>query len=157
MFKDGLFRTRPDLEQFGDFFATSICQDKDGVFWVGLGDHGLIRMDENGVEKVNSGTVADSMPTTASYVSKDGSIWFGTEKGLVVYSEGKFYEYEGNVLNSAKINKIICDRENNIWIATDRNGIGKLTKGKFKIIRMEYSVNSIAEDRSGCPHQHKAL
>lgn len=149
VFKDGLFRTRPDLAQFGDFFATSICQDKDGVFWVGLGDHGLIRMDENGVEKVVSGTVADYKPTTASYVSKDGSIWFGTESGLVVYSEGRFYEYEGAVLNNAKINKIICDRENNIWLATDRNGIGKLTKGKFKIIRMAHSVNSIAEDRAG--------
>ncbi|MCR4715158.1 MAG: hypothetical protein K5751_12380 [Treponemataceae bacterium] len=149
VFRDGLFRTRSDLAQFGDFFATSICQDKDGVFWVGLGDHGLIRMNEHGVEKVESGTVADYMPTTASFVSKDGTIWLGTEKGLVVYSEGKFCEYEGTVLNSAKINKIICDRENNIWIATDRNGIGKLTKGKFKIIRMEQSVNSLTEDRSG--------
>ena len=149
VFKDGLFRTRPDLDQFGDFFATSICQDNDGVFWVGLGDKGLIRMDENGVQKVHSGTVMDSSPTTASYVSKDGSIWFGTEKGLVVFNDGKFYEYEGSGLSSAKINKIICDRENNIWVATDRNGIGKLTKGRFKIIHMGQAVNSIVEDRAG--------
>ena len=53
------------------------------------------------------------------------------------------------ILNSAKINKIMGDRENHIWIATDRNGIGKLTRGKFKIIRMEDAVNSIAEDRAG--------
>ena len=149
LFKDGLFRSLPEFSKFGNYSATSICQGKDGAFWIGLGDHGLVRIDDNGAERVVTGTVADSVPVTSSYVADDGCIWFGTESGLVVYSEGKFYEYTGSALANAKINKIVCDRENHIWIATDRNGIGKLTKGKFKIIRMDKAVNSIAEDRSG--------
>ncbi len=151
LFRDGLFRARREFAAFtgGTFFATSICQDKEGKFWIGLGDHGLVRLTENGVEQIVSGTIADTSPTTASYVAPDGTIWFGTERGLVVYSEGQFHEYTASGLNSAKINKIMGDRENHIWIATDRNGIGKLTRGKFKIIRMEDAVNSIAEDRAG--------
>ena len=150
LYTGDIFRTRPEVEQFEPFFATSICQDSDGVFWIGLGEEGIIRM-RNGrdVEKIKTNTYLDNITTSSIYSAQNGDLWFGTEKGLVVYDDGKFIEYNGDVLNSAKINKIICDRENNIWFSTDRNGIGKLTKGKFKIKKLGVAVNSITEDRSG--------
>ena len=149
MFADGIFRTRPELESYGIYFATSICQDLKGTFWIGLGDHGLIHVHDGTFEMLKTGTAVDVMPTTAMFSESDGTIWFGTEQGLVVYSDGEFHEYGGDVLSSAKINKIISDRENNIWLATERNGIGKLTNGKFKMNRLGVTVNSIAEDREG--------
>ena len=149
LFSDGLFRKRQELEPFGIYFVTSICQDLSGVYWIGLGDNGLARVENGEVKKMVTGTAVDTFPTTASYIAPDGSIWFGTEKGLVVYSGGKFYEYTGEILDTAKINKIISDREGNIWIATDRSGIGKLTLGKFKMDRLDVTVNSITEDRHG--------
>ena len=150
MFNDGIFRTIPELESYGLYFATAICQDLKGVFWVGLGENGLLRIQNANIEKIQSNTILDQAATTSIYTTRDGTIWFGSEHGLVVLSEGNFYEYNGNnALSSAKINKIICDRENNIWLATERNGIGKLTNGKFKMTKLGVTVNSIAEDQKG--------
>ena len=70
-----------------------------------------MRLTENGVEQIVSGTIADTSPTTASYVAPDGTIWFGTERGLVVYSEGQFHEYTASGLNSSKINNKIIIAE----------------------------------------------
>ena len=150
MFNDGIFRTIPELESYGIYLATAICQDLKGVFWVGLGENGILRIQNANIEKIQSNTILDQAATTSIYTTRDGTIWFGSEHGLVVLSEGNFYEYNGNnVLSSAKINKIICDRENNIWLATERNGIGKLTNGKFKMTKLGITVNSIAEDQKG--------
>ena len=150
MFNDGIFRTIPELESYGIYFATAICQDLKGVFWVGLGENGLLRIQNANIEKIQSNTILDQAATTSIYTTRDGTVWFGSEHGLVVLSEGNFYEYNGNnALSSAKINKIICDRENNIWLATERNGIGKLTNGKFKMTKLGVTVNSIAEDQKG--------
>ena len=149
LYEDGLFVKRQELEPFGIYFVTSICQDKDDGYWIGLGDNGLVYIKNGVVKKIETGTVADTISTSASYLAEDGSIWFGTEKGLVVYAEGKFHEYTGDILDTAKINKIICDREGNIWIATDRSGIGKITHGKFKMDKLDVTVNSITEDRQG--------
>lgn len=150
LYTGDIFRTRPEVEQFEPFFATSICQDSDGEFWIGLGEEGIIRM-KNGrdVEKLTTNTILDNITTSSIYSAPNGNIWFGTERGLVVYADGNFIEYNKDVLNSAKINKIISDRENNIWFSTDRNGIGKLTKGKFTIKKLGVAVNSITEDRAG--------
>ena len=149
LFEDGLFRTRSGLDDFGIYFATSICQDADGYYWIGLGENGLYKMKNDVFEKVDTGTILDHVAITSSFISKDEVIWFGTEKGLVVYTKNKFYEYHGKILNNTKINKIISDREDNIWFATDKNGIGKLTHGKFKMNRLGVTVNCITEDRTG--------
>ena len=150
LYQNEVFRTRPEIKKFGNCFATAISQDKRGVYWVGLGDDGIIRMQNGEAEKIKTGTMLDNVSTNSIFTNKDGTIWFGTESGLAVYENGKFHEFTGYDLTAAKINKIICDRENNIWFATDRNGIGKLTHGKFRMRKFNTSVNSITEDRFGC-------
>ena len=148
-FDDGIFYTRPELDNFENYFATAICQDSKGAYWVALGDYGLVKVFNGSLERIKTGTIADYAATDTFYVGSGDTIWIGTERGIVVYNHGTFFEYKNPVLSSAKINKIICDRENNFWIATDRNGVGKLTLGKFRINKLGLTVNSIAEDRSG--------
>lgn len=145
LYKNGLFTRRPELEEYDDYFASTICQDNDGNLWVGLSEQGLVKISGGKVTHIETGTMLDTIPTWASHVSKDGTIWFGCEKGLVVYSKGKFYEYSDSD-SIQKINKIISDREGNVWIATDRNGVGKLTHGKFRMTKLKTSVNAIAQD-----------
>lgn len=149
LFTDGLFRTRPELDQFGNYLVTSICQDLQGNFWVGLSTQGLVKMSDGKAEMLHTGTRLDTSPTWANYVAKDGSIWFGTEKGVVVYNDGKFYEYKDSETSIAKINKIVADREGNLWFATDRNGIGKLTHGRFSMTKFNGASNAIAEGKNG--------
>ena len=149
LFTDGIFKTRPELDVFGNYLVSSIFQDLNGNFWISMGDHGIIRLFPGKIERVKTGTILDTVPTITSYIAPNGSIWFGTEKGLVVYDNGQYYSYNGPSLANANINRIICDREGNIWFATDRNGIGKMTHGKFKMNHLGTTVNSITEDRFG--------
>ena len=149
LFSDGIFRTRPEFDQFGNYLATAICQDRQGIFWIGLGEQGIFCASNGNVKKITTGTLLDSCSTCSIYSSPTGIIWFGTERGIVAYENGKFHEYSHQQLSNANINKIICDREGNIWLATDKSGIGKLTHGKFTMMKLHVPVNSITEERSG--------
>lgn len=148
--KDNLFKPHEGFEQFTSFFATAITQDFQGKFWIGLGDKGIATMYNGQVQLLHTETILDTVPTTAITQDSKGTIWFGTEHGLVIYAEGKFVEYKGAPeLSSSNINKIIQDREGNVWFATDRNGIGKMTLGKFEMHRLGVTVNCISEDDNG--------
>ena len=148
-FTNGLFRSVPFMDEFGDYTVTAISQDLQGNFWLGLGSKGIVRVKNGVATKVRTGTILDNAPTGTIYAANDGSLWFGTEDGLVVLSNGKFYECPIKNIHGAKINKIICDREGNVWLSTDRNGIGKLTQGRFAMTKTQGSVNAIAEGRDG--------
>ena len=149
VFKDGLFRTIPSMDKFGDYAVTDVCQDRDGNFWVGTDNSGLVKIVNGEAIAVHTGTILDSIPVTAIFQAQDGNVWFGTESGLVVYSEGKFHVCDKAEIQNAKINRIISDREGNIWIATDRNGVGKMTRSRFKMFRTGETSNAIAEGKDG--------
>ncbi len=149
MYSDGLFRTMPELDVFGNYLVSVIAQDLKGDFWIGMGNDGLVKVRNGSVSKVDTGTFLDNSSTWSIFADKNGTVWFGSESGVGVLDGGSFYENRMEGLSSSKINKITKDREGNIWLATDRNGIGKLTHGKFKMRKMSYPTNSIAEDLDG--------
>ncbi|MBO4404883.1 MAG: hypothetical protein J5780_06090 [Treponema sp.] len=149
IFQDGIFKTLHDFNEFGNYTATAITQDRAGTFWIALGQQGLVKMNNTGIQSVKTGTILDTTTTNCIYQDPLGTIWFGTEKGLVVFSNGEYTEYTGESLRNTTINGIISDREGNIWIATDRNGIGKLTQSKFKMLKLGTAVNSICEGLDG--------
>ena len=156
LFSDGLFHTIPQIDDYfsknsddGKYFATAITQDLNGDFWIGMAEKGLIRLRNGEFTKVHTGTVLDNTSTWSIYVLSDGRMVFGTERGVVSYNNGGFYEAKKKELATAKINKIMRDREGNIWLATDRNGIGKLTHGKFSVMHFGIAANAIAEDEMG--------
>ena len=148
--KEGLFKPIPAFDRIPYYFATAILQDADKSFWFGLGDKGIATLNKGQLKILKTGTILDTIPTNTILLDSKGIIWFGTEHGLVVYADGKFTEYTGaQELASSNINKIIEDREGNIWFATDRNGIGKMTLGKFKMYRLGVTVNSFAQANDG--------
>ena len=148
--QDGLFKQLDEFEKYSTYFATAIFQDAQGTFWFGLGDKGIAKMSGGNVEILKTNTLLDHIPTCTILQDRSGTIWFGTEDGLAVYNNGKFIEYAGAPeLANSNINRIIQDREGNIWFATDRNGIGKMTQGKFKLHRLGITVNSIAQFSNG--------
>ena len=147
---DGVFKPHEAFEKYSTYFATAIFQDHKGQFWIGLGDKGIATMLHDNANILKTGTLLDDTPTTTILEDSNGTIWFGTEHGLVVYNNGKFEEYRGAPeLATSNINRIIQDREGNVWFATDRNGIGKMTHGKFLMHRLAKTVNCIAEAPDG--------
>lgn len=150
LYSDGLFHTIPQVDKyFGSYFATSIIQDSGGTFWIGMGDSGIVCLENGDFKKITTNTILDNIPTWSMYVAQDDTILFGTEHGVVSFHKGLFEESHDKDLSAAKINRIIRDREGNIWFASDRNGIGKLTHGKFNFTKLDTTVNAIAEDEVG--------
>ena len=124
LYSDGLFHTIPQVDKyFGSYFATSIIQDLSGTFWIGMGDSGIVCLENGDFKKIRTNTILDNIPTWSMYVAQDGTILFGTEHGVVSFHKGVFEESHDKDLSAAKINRIIRDREGNIWFASDRNGI----------------------------------
>ena len=147
---DGVFKPLDEFEKYTTYFATSIFEDNQHKIWVGLGEKGVAVLADGKAEILKTGTLLDRLPTHSILQDTNGTIWFGTERGLVVYTAGKFIEYNGaQELSGSNINRIIQDREGNIWFATDRNGIGKMTFGKFKMFRLGVTVNGFDEDSEG--------
>ncbi|MBR0099679.1 MAG: hypothetical protein IJP90_08170 [Treponema sp.] len=150
LYSDGLFHTIPQVDKyFGSYFATSIIQDLSGTFWIGMGDSGIVCLENGDFKKIRTNTILDNIPTWSMYVAQDGTILFGTEHGVVSLHKCVLEESHDKDLSAAKINRIIRDREGNIWFASDRNGIGKLTHGKFNFTKLDTTVNAIAEDEVG--------
>lgn len=149
VFENGLFRSVPQMDFLGDYSVTSIGQDRNGFYWVGLGTGGMVKIEGNKARLLVTNTMLDTEATHTIYTSEDGTLWFGTEKGLVVFSKGRFYEYKNDAVLGVHINKISGDREGDIWLATDKNGIGKLTHGRFKMFKIGTAVNAIAEGKDG--------
>ena len=150
LFVNGVFRPLLEFEKLGRYFATSVFQDSNETYWFGLGERGIYKMEKGITSRVVTNTILDSIPTCSILQDKNGAIWFGTEKGLVVYSNNEFVQYNGaQELAGSNINRIIQDREDNIWFATDRNGIGKMTHGKFKLSRLGITVNAADETSDG--------
>ena len=150
LFVNGVFRPLLEFEKVGRYFATSVFQDSNENYWFGLGERGIYKMAGGVTQRIVTNTILDTIPTCSILQDHQGNIWFGTEKGLVVYSDNEFIQYNGSQeLTNSNINKIIQDREDNIWFATDRNGIGKMTHGKFKLSRLNLTVNAIDESSDG--------
>ena len=57
-YSDNIFHRYRELDHLGTFFATAISQDNFGTFWIGLGDRGLVKVNQEGVEQIVSNTMA---------------------------------------------------------------------------------------------------
>jgi ligand-binding sensor domain-containing protein/class 3 adenylate cyclase len=148
-YTDGEFHRYTALDSFGNFYATAIGQNASHAFWFGLGAQGAVLVDNEKITAVKSGTVLDSSPANCIYCDKNGIMWFGTENGLVQFTDGVYYQYtETNGLSNNNVKRIIEDREGDIWLATDRGEIEKLNHGKFQMNSIGETVNAIAEDKT---------
>lgn len=149
LYSGNSFQRYENLNYLGNFIPSSISQDRKGNFWFGLGALGVAKVSNGTVDKIKSGTIIDYEPSKCIYSDSMGSMWFGTERGLVLYSDGVYTTYDDNTrIQNASINKILEDREHNIWVATDNGGIGKISLGKFRMNKLPSSVNAICEDNN---------
>ena len=149
LYSGNSFQRFENLNYLGNFIPSSISQDRKGNFWFGLGAFGVAKVSNGTVDKIKSGTIIDYEPSKCIFSDSMGSLWFGTERGLVLYSDGVYTTYDDNtIIQSASINKILEDREHNIWVATDNGGIGKISLGKFRMNKLSSSVNAICEDKN---------
>jgi signal transduction histidine kinase/ligand-binding sensor domain-containing protein len=131
----------------------SLYQDQQEYLWIGSFD-GLFRFDGTRFTNYNRfNTPGLGSDHVKSFVGdRNGNLWIGTGKGLVVCNKGKFTNLAGK--NDFFIESIKLDERNNkLWIGTRHNGlyeydIGKRVYTKVKEFENEL-INAIALDASG--------
>ena len=149
-YTSGKFQKYKGLDSFGDIYVNYIAQDATGALWFALGQNGAIRVEDGVPEVFNAENGLTNNSVSCIYKDSSNAMWFGTEDGVILYKDYKWFYYsEAQGLTSNSVKRIIEDREGNIWIATDRGGIEKMSMGKFRTINLPTAVNAIAEDHSG--------
>ena len=144
------FQRFTQLDSFGDYIVSCIAQDSTGDFFIGLSEKGLVKYSNGKVTHLQTGTILDSTPTYSITTDRFGTIWFGTQKGIVIFKDGNYTTYEGNKsIMNCTINKLFEDREGNMWVTTDSEGLGKISLGKFRMTVLGTGVNAICEDQEG--------
>jgi ligand-binding sensor domain-containing protein/serine phosphatase RsbU (regulator of sigma subunit) len=69
---------------------------------------------------------------TATFLDRQQSLWIGTDNGLYRYVSGNFSsKIKTDLLKSYHVRALQEDREGNLWVATYRNGLLKISNGSF--------------------------
>ena len=168
-FKNGVAMNSEALTNFlnlpvGDI--NTVCEDKQGYYWLGLNSGGILKMDPKTHEVVDSFSQqrlgAKRAIMVSSYAAKDGTLWFGTwEGGLLRYRNGEWTNYTanqpGSKLPTNNIWGITEDLWGNIWVGVLGGGAVRIDKntGQQRSFTTENSVlntvwtNSISTASNG--------
>ncbi|MCM2679228.1 EAL domain-containing protein [Echinimonas agarilytica] len=121
--------------------------DSSGYIWIASKSHGLLRYD-----LTNNTTIQFSIPDGSSALNTltleaDGTIWLGTEKGVISFNieNQKFQEIE--LADSIWVSSIATD-ESGIWLGTLLDGIFFLNKESGTT--RQYSIKDGLTDNGIC-------
>lgn len=152
---------------------TCINEDYHGNIWIGTRGGGLNLFDRNSQRFITyfiDNGKENSSPRVL--LNSDKGLWVGTQEGLFImnYSEEGRYEFEqlsidyypeeSSILAKATILSMIEDRQGNLWIGTENQGLFLINRGLNRITRhfrssekrnrlSSNSIWSLYEDKDG--------
>lgn len=130
---------------------SDILQDSKGYIWLGT-DNGLSRFDGNQFtfyqknNKLYANLHASSINTICE--TKVNELWLGTENGVYIYNPVKdnFTAFSSQTNEHTRITSwvthIVQDKEENIWIATRKQGIFQYNVSTQKLTQYEIPQNN---------------
>jgi signal transduction histidine kinase/ligand-binding sensor domain-containing protein len=118
--KEGKLTAFPLPDHFSSAEIIAVFEDSHGMIWFGSSGTGIVSISSSGELKTNysigHGQSADMVYTF--YEDPEGTIWMGTQAGLIYYEEGKFHLL--NKSNGLKFNGIfqmIDDGIGYLWMS----------------------------------------
>jgi ligand-binding sensor domain-containing protein/signal transduction histidine kinase len=132
----------------------TLVRDSKGGIWIGTDGAGLLHIEGNRRERftVGHGLINDFV--RAILVSKDGSIWAGTDGGLTHLWAGHSQNYStDNGLAYFSVTALVEDSGGDIWVGTSR-GLTHISRGRIvhdgatRALEQE-QLWSICQDASG--------
>jgi signal transduction histidine kinase/ligand-binding sensor domain-containing protein len=109
----------------------------------------------NGViERLTVGKELPGSRIQAFYGDKEGSIWIGTNAGLIRWSDGKVERFPVNDgLATESILSVMEDQEGNLWVGTETGGLHILRDQRFHLMGVRDGLSSdetttVVEDES---------
>ena len=129
----------------------AITQDHSGFLWIGT-DEGLNRYDGTTIKTYTISPEGPGKFISALHAT-DKELWIGTDEGIYIYTfeTSRFKHFDQttsqNIRIKGIINHITEDKEGNIWIATNQQGVFKYIPSKprwnnmpFRMYRDKYII-----------------
>jgi len=125
-------------ENIGTSFLTCLAVDEFGRKWIGTQHDGIIVYDDLGtpddknddprplIIKTSSGLLSNEISSIS--ISRDGTIWIGTSKGVNYIFEQSVQELRG--LPADNITSLLVDGNNNIW-AGSKSGLNYFNSAQY--------------------------
>ena len=113
------------------------------------------RLGDNNVDKLTTGKQLPGSRIQALLRDAAGSLWIGTNAGLVRYASGKLDRFPlTDPLATASILSILEDHEGNLWVGTESGGLHILRDERFRTLGSRDGLSSdstttVVEDSSG--------
>ncbi|SNR63051.1 Two component regulator propeller [Maribacter sedimenticola] len=168
---DGEFFTQFTIKDgLSNNFVYSILEDNDGNIWFGTSD-GISKFDGENIVPVPlettdpnntlTGNLDSRITIGAIMQSKNGTLWFGTNKGVYNYKENLFSAFLNNKsivnkngLHLTSVERMLEDRNGNIWFCSGMEGLEGISRYDGKFIT-NYKPNGdvwvpyLLEDKTG--------
>ena len=131
----------------------SMTQTANGDIWVGTSDAGLFRIRQGEVVAVTEGL--PDLKVNALVPFGDNKLWVGTDAGVVRWNGSKL-DRTGIPRELDKIQALamIADRDRNLWIGTNSNGLLRLNVSGVAFLEPSANagvgaITTLLEDREG--------
>ncbi len=134
-FDDPDFRVFTTADGLPSNQVRSSCEAPDGVRWVAGLDFGLSRSNGSRFQPYSDSYISPKQNITALDCAKDGTVWVGTDSGLVRIRDGtsrSFQTREG--LPDNAIASLADGPDGSLWIGTN-DGISRFRNGEISAYR----------------------
>ncbi len=129
---------------------TCIITDKKGTLWFGTEGQGLLKY-ENGnftAFTTKNGLPSDAVSSLMEY--KDGVIWIGTTKGMMLY-KNKLVAFDA-YFPSQSITSLFCDKKGDIWVGTSDYGVVRINASD-KLLNVYNTTHGLASNNINTIYQ----
>ncbi|HEX6833267.1 MAG TPA: two-component regulator propeller domain-containing protein [Rudaea sp.] len=133
----------------------ALAADPDGGVWIAIDGSGVAHWHDGKVDVLG---VAQGLPSLAVYalrIDTQGTLWAGTQLGLVRYRDGRFeHDARAAALDGQRIYALQGDRDGNLWITAQGLGLCRLGPEHLDCDRSLRGLGSdivraMLEDREG--------
>ena len=111
---------RDHAEQISKY-VREVFQDKEGNYWFGTNDDGVVRYDGENLTYLSVEEGFGGRAVRGILQDRDGAMWFATNGGVSRFESGKFTNYTAaNGLSDNSVWSLMLDRNGTIWAGTHR-------------------------------------